>query len=110
MKSYKSIVSPLLIFLIQCSESAHTDNENTEELFYKLTPTFLANSNNTNGTDLNLRANAGPIITSLGYYKGPEHFKQVRAGYEYRLDAHLGHIKPSVQIASKGFTNLAINH
>ncbi|MSQ56852.1 MAG: hypothetical protein EXR35_04860 [Limnohabitans sp.] len=110
MTNPKTIISSLLLACIHCSTWAQPSSENTDEVFFKLTPTFLANSDKTGGTDINLRANAGPIITWIGYYEDTEHFKQVRAGYEYAIGARLGHITPSVQVASKGFTGLSVNH
>jgi hypothetical protein len=70
---------------------------------YKLTPTWLRDSEARGAFDLNLRGNRDAHVWWVGHYQRGTEFQQTRAGYEYQLALGAVRIIASAQVATRGF-------
>lgn len=74
---------------------------------FKLTPNYLHSSDGNHALDLNLRMGAGPHISWVGAYKDSQGYRQIRVGYEYRMDVEWARIVWSAQYAQRGYVGVS---
>ncbi|MEI7842600.1 MAG: hypothetical protein WCI39_06175 [Gallionellaceae bacterium] len=90
--------------------SAYADIESQSETWrHKFTPTYYVTTNQTDATDLNLRANHLTHVIWVGHYWRGNEFEQTRIGYEYTSQFSFIQLVPSLQMATHGFVGGSIN-
>jgi len=106
----QKIFGAILYAMLLAMPCAYAENESQSETWrYKLTPTYYVTTNQTDASDLNLRANHLTHVIWLGHYWRGEEFEQTRIGYEYTSQLSFVQLVPSLQIASHGFVGGSIN-
>ncbi len=110
-KSKNAIVAGVYGMLLGISGAyADTPNQGEADAWtFKFTPSYYVTTHVKDASDLNLRANHGPHVIWLGYYRRDGEFEQTRTGYEYTGQIPYGQLVSSLQLATHGFAGGSIN-
>ncbi len=100
----------VLCAMLLVMKYAYAENESQSKAWrYKFTPSYYVTTNQTDATDLNLRATHSTHVIRVGRYWQGNEFEQTRVSYEYTSQLSFVQLVPSLQIASHDFVGGSIN-